>query len=276
LAAYTANPLNFKAWLDFCIRAKTTISSLAQPRSILRKEHAVKRAVLAGAALLACTISGFGHAAPLVGWYTNQDPGVIVTEPGVSADKEDPSGDPTLQEPTSCELGLKSCISIDTTGIISSPQDIGPQSPYFAFSAKAGSGLLYLSALTIKAYKGGNQTDTGWALQTSAKGITYADEVGCNPFPPTSCKDPNAYQFNVDLSDEAYQGLASIDFRLYAYSPNDAGASYPVTFGDILLEGRLQSSGVSLPASLALIVSGLVAGGLVVRRRESRQTESRE
>ena len=228
----------------------------------------MKRVVLAGAALLAFTISSYSNAALLAGWSPDY------AAPGVSAGPISDAGSNALvSESTSCSLGLASCIIIDPKGVTTGAEAVTGDR-YFAFSASAsGQGLLYLSTLKFVAYKGGEDAENenrGWELRTSVDG--YASQVStgvvdCDPI-DSSCTVPD--NFSIDLSSTEFQGLTTIDFRLFAYSPTSGKV---VNFANIELNGLPTS--VPVPLTLVLLTSGLGFIGFSHRRRNPRAAESR-
>lgn len=200
------------------------------------------------------------NAAVLVGLH---DP--VVTAPGVTAGPIDDTG-------SSAGVNFSSGLGLDGTflllydtvtvrpplGATSEPSAVVTDS-YFQFDVAADPGLvLNLSSLDFGGYKGGDSDPRGWVLRSSVDGFAAdiaSDGIISNPFGGGST-EPDA--FSVDLSGGAYQGLADITLRMYAYAPT---ADFAVNFADVELNGSV------VPEPSRAILSLVALGAAAVRRR---------
>ncbi|MCW5553472.1 MAG: hypothetical protein KIS67_15100 [Verrucomicrobiae bacterium] len=134
----------------------------------------------------------------------------------------------------------------------------------FGFTLTADSGfLLNLNTFTLTFdalnvdSSVGNQT-ANWAVRTSVLG--FAVNIGTGTF------DENGTAVSMTFTGAEYDGLTSIEVRLYMWDPN---GSQEMLFDNVTLNGAV--SVIPEPVNVALGVFGLCAVGFAVGRRYLRK-----
>lgn len=126
----------------------------------------------------------------------------------------------------------------------------------FALSSAAGK-VLNLTSVAFKGAKNGASA-RGWAMRCSVD--SYAANIGGADFATakTTWSD-----LSIDLSGEAYQGLASITFRFCVYGPD---SSYSSWFDDITVNGTVDASGTTYAVDGAAAASSAVSAAVTGQR----------
>lgn len=101
----------------------------------------------------------------------------------------------------------------------------------FTLSANAGN-VLNLATLEFDVAKGGTTTPRGFVIQSSVDGFA-ANLAGPTDIPTTR---PTFTHYTIDLSGASFQGLFSITFRLFTYSPS-VGST--VEYDNLTVNGSL-------------------------------------
>ncbi|MGC6550515.1 MAG: PEP-CTERM sorting domain-containing protein [Rubripirellula sp.] len=193
--------------------------------------------------------------------------------PGVTAGPIDDTGSEAVIAPYTHDSANSSFtenyetigIRVPASGAATSGPSAVTANSYFQFHIAADAGLMLdLTSLTFNAYKGGFSGPRGWVLRTSVD--NYAADVAsevvtANPFGGGDVV-PDA--FSVDLTAGQYQGLAEINFRLYAYAPT---ANFILNFTGLELNGNV------VPEPSTAIAMGLLGVvGFAGNRRRRRQS----
>jgi hypothetical protein len=136
---------------------------------------------------------------------------------------------------------------------------------YFTISLTARPGsVLDLDSLAFEVGKGGNSDPRGFFVRTSV------DNFASNLFSETLPAGPIAAPVptTVPLSNASFQGLSSITFRFYVWTPDPTNNS--VDFRNLSVNGP--ATAVPEPSSLSLGLLTLGAAGLAALRRRRAAT----
>ncbi len=148
------------------------------------------------------------------------------------------------------------------------------QGSYFNFTLTAGGGFqLNMSSLTFDASKGG-ATSRGFAIQTSATGFSTDGSTNVNASGVVSAGTftaisntfvfPTTSAITLDLSGSSYQGLSSLEIRIFSYSPLTSAS---LEYDNFALNGSVVS--VPEPATWALLAGAGTTLVVLRRRRRS-------
>lgn len=129
---------------------------------------------------------------------------------------------------------------------------------YWEFTVKPAAGMvLNLADLQFKAGKGGAGA-RGLGVQATASGLGVGGTMLSSGDIPTT--RPTWTDYNIDLSGPLFQGLTTEQtFRFYVYAPATGNT---LEFDNVTLNGTLT------PEPATLILMGLGAGAMLLRRRQ--------
>jgi hypothetical protein len=109
---------------------------------------------------------------------------------------------------------------------------------YFEFTVMASPGfVLAPESLTFLSARGGGAEPRGWVLRSSADG--FASNIDSQPVPS---QRPDLVTFIVDLSNDVFQGVQAMTFRIYSFVPSGGQSVEYVDVtlnGDVILGGSL-------------------------------------
>jgi hypothetical protein len=104
---------------------------------------------------------------------------------------------------------------------------------YFQIGVTATAGVtMNLKSLTFNAGRGGDATPRGYVVLSSVDG--YTNIVDTQEVKTTR---PVFSSFSIDLSGPQYQGLTSVNFRIFTYLP---GGGRSIEYSNVTINGTAQ------------------------------------
>jgi hypothetical protein len=172
----------------------------------------------------------------ILGWEaTNYDPNVTAKNASLS-DSIPPSANDMedyIEDPPTGPLYGFPILRIEPGGNSNDPNEAMTKDKYFQFSVSANAGFnLNLSTLEFDAARGGAATPRGYVVLSSVDGYTSVVDQQDVP----TVRNVLTH-FSIDLSGAQYQGLSTVTFRIYTYTP---GGGRSVEYSNVTINGKVQ------------------------------------
>jgi hypothetical protein len=137
-----------------------------------------------------------------------------------------------IEDPPTGPLYGFPILRIEPGGNSNDPNEAMQKDKYFQIQVTANNGTaLYPSTLEFDAARGGNATPRGYVVTSSVDG--YTSVVDQQDVPTVR----NAFtHFSIDLSGPQFQGLSTVTFRIYVYTP---GGGRSVEFHNMTINGTV-------------------------------------
>lgn len=168
-----------------------------------------------------------------LGWEaTNADFRVTAADAFLS-DSIPPSGEDYIEDPPSGPLYGFPILRVEPGSNSNSPAEAIQKDKYFQIQVTANAGSqMNLSTLEFDAARGGDAPPRGWAVLSNVDG--YTNIVDTQEVKTTR---NTLTHFSIDLSGPQYQGLSTVTFRIYSYTP---GGGRSVEYHNVTINGTVQ------------------------------------
>jgi hypothetical protein len=172
----------------------------------------------------------------ILGWEaTSFDPNVTANNASLS-DSLPPSANDNenyIEDPPTGPLYGFPILRIEPGSNSNDPNEAIQKDKYFLIQVTANDGVaLNLSTLEFDAARGGAATPRGYVVMSSVDGYTSIVDQQDVP----TVRNVLTH-FSIDLSGAQYQGLSTVSFRIYVYTP---GGGRSVEFHNVTINGTVQ------------------------------------